>query len=91
MKLIRTSKFTKQTSKLIKNNSFLRDKLLEALTKLSENPFDSSLFTHKLKGSLEGNYAARITFELRIVFRIIKQGNEECILLLTIGTHDEVY
>jgi mRNA interferase YafQ len=91
MKLIITIKFTKQASRLIKNNTDLRNKLSETLTKLSVNPFDPSLFTHKLKGELEGKYSARLSYHARVIFKLVNYENENCILLLTIGSHDEVY
>lgn len=80
MKLIKTTKFIKQASRLSKNNRALREKLQNALLKLSGNLFDPSLFTHKLKGELEGKYTARLTYEYRIVFKIVKEKNEDCIL-----------
>ena len=58
MKLIRTNKFTKQSKKLINNNSYLRSKLEEVLFKLSNEPFDESLFTYKLKGDLKESYSS---------------------------------
>ena len=76
MKLIRTSKFTRQTRKLTKNNIPLRNKLQESLIRLSQNPFDPSLFTHKLKGELEGKLAARLTYDLRIIFQFEKYDEE---------------
>ncbi len=91
MKLVRTSKFTRQASRLIKNNTELGNKLTETLIKISSNPFDPSLFTHKLKGELEGTFAARLTYHARIIFKFVKEENEDCLLLLTIGSHDEVY
>jgi len=91
MKLIPTSKFTRQSGKLIKNNNLLRKKLHETLNKLSNDPFEQSLYTHKLKGELEGKFSSRLTFDLRIIFKFEKYDNEDCILLIAIGTHDEVY
>ncbi len=91
MKLIRTTKFSKQAKKLIKNDNFLKTKLEACLSKLSNDPYDESLFTHKLKGDLKDRFSSRLTFELRIIFSFVKYENEECILLLAIGTHDEVY
>jgi mRNA-degrading endonuclease YafQ of YafQ-DinJ toxin-antitoxin module len=61
------------------------------LQKLSDNHAEPSLFTHKLKGELEGRYSSRLTYEYRIIFSIVKVNQEDCILLLDIGTHDEVY
>ena len=91
MKLIRTSKFSKQSKKLIKNDNYLRSKLEEVLNKISNGPFDESLFTHKLKGDLKESYSSRLNYELRIIFKFEEYEKEECILLLAIGTHDEVY
>lgn len=91
MKLIPTNKFTKQSAKIVKNNSALKSNLQDTLIKLANDPFDQSLFTHKLKGELAGRYAARLTFDLRIIFKFEKFNEEDCILLLGIRTHDVVY
>lgn len=91
MKLIKTDRFIKESSKLTKRNAELEAKLTETLKKLESNPFDQSLFTHKLKGELQGRLSARLTYDLKIIFSIVKEQNEDCILLLTIGSHDEVY
>ncbi len=91
MKTRQTNNFTKKAGKLIRNDEYLKNKLYEAMDKLISNPFDKSLFTHKLKGSLENKYSSRITYDLRIIFEIIKENKEDILVLLTIGTHDEVY
>ncbi len=91
MKLIPTNKFTKQSAKLVRNINLLRKKLQETLIKLSVDPFEQSLYTHKLKGELEGRFASRLTLDLRIIFKFEKYDEEDCIYLLAIGTHDEVY
>jgi mRNA-degrading endonuclease YafQ of YafQ-DinJ toxin-antitoxin module len=46
-----------------------------------------------LKGELSGVWACTVDYDNRILFEFVKNpdaGNEE-ILLLTLGTHDEVY
>jgi len=91
MKLIKSTKFTRQAALLIKYNKQLRNKLHNTLITLAENPFSPALFTHKLKGELSDKYAARLTYSLRIVFKFVKEHDEECLLLLSIGSHDEVY
>lgn len=91
MRVRQTNNFTKKAGKLIRNDDYLKKKLNEAIDKLISNPFDKSLFTHKLKGDLENNYSSRLTYDLRIIFKIIKENDEDILVLLTIGTHDEVY
>jgi addiction module RelE/StbE family toxin len=60
---------------------------------LVEDPFAPLLETHKLKGKLAGSWACKVGYDLRIVFDFIKkQGQgEDDILLLEIGSHEEVY
>ena len=61
------------------------------LEKLSIDPFQPSLETHKLKGKLKGSFACSAGYDLRIVFDFTKNDPEDDILLIEIGTHDEVY
>jgi mRNA-degrading endonuclease YafQ of YafQ-DinJ toxin-antitoxin module len=49
------------------------------------------LVTHKLSGDLAGVWACSAGYDLRIVFEFVDQEGTEAILLLTVGTHDEVY
>ncbi len=46
-----------------------------------------------LKGKLSGRWACTVEFDMRIVFRFTpsESDGEDDILLLGIGTHDEVY
>ncbi len=61
------------------------------LERLSEDVFHPLLRSHKLKGVLRGKWAATVRYDLRIVFRFVEHKGEEAILLLTLGSHDEVY
>lgn len=65
----------------------------KTLKLLVEDPFAPSLETHKLKSKLAGSWACEGGYDLRIVFDFIKkQGQgEDDILLLEIGSHEEVY
>jgi mRNA-degrading endonuclease YafQ of YafQ-DinJ toxin-antitoxin module len=58
---------------------------------LGEDAFDPRLGSHKLKGDLAGLWACSAGYDLRIVFRIGKRNDEEVVLLVSVGTHDEVY
>lgn len=55
--------------------------------------FVLSLGTHKLSGKLDGFQACSCGYDCRIVFSIERdtEMNSEVIVLLDIGTHDEVY
>jgi addiction module RelE/StbE family toxin len=65
----------------------------QGLRLLATDPFVPQLETHKLKGVLAGSWACSAGYDLRIVFDFVKEPgqNEDAILLMDIGTHDEVY
>jgi mRNA-degrading endonuclease YafQ of YafQ-DinJ toxin-antitoxin module len=65
-----------------------RNKLRKRFEIFTENVFDNRLRTHKLKGALSDYYAFSVSFSDRIVFRILDDGG---VLLVDIGSHDEVY
>ena len=49
--------------------------------------------SHKLKGDLAGTWACSVDYEIRILYEFVENPDtgEREILLLTLGTHDEVY
>jgi mRNA-degrading endonuclease YafQ of YafQ-DinJ toxin-antitoxin module len=63
------------------------------LKQLAEDPFHPTLHSHKLKGELAGAWACTVDYDNRVLFEFVRnpESGEEEILLLTIGTHDEVY
>lgn len=65
----------------------------DALRLLTTDPFAAQLETHKLKGILSGSWACSAKYDLRIVFDFVKEAGqvEDAILLIDIGTHEEVY
>lgn len=71
----------------------LRDEMEQALRQLAEDPFHPSLHSHKLKGQLSGVWACSVGYDVRILFEFVQnpESGEEEILLLTVGSHDEVY
>jgi mRNA interferase YafQ len=61
---------------------------------LQADAYDPSLKTHKLSGKLISNLACSCGYDCRIVFVIEKDlynPDTENIVLLDIGTHDDVY
>ena len=89
--LINSPSFVRAAKKYIKKNPDRAGDFKTALEKLSINVFDPSLKTHKLLGILSGRWACSAGYDLRIIFRIVESDGKEDILLLTVGTHDEVY
>jgi mRNA-degrading endonuclease YafQ of YafQ-DinJ toxin-antitoxin module len=89
--LIRTTAFVRAARRFIKKNPPAESDVETALDLLSEDAFDARLRTHKLKGELDGAWSASAGYDLRIVFEFVQHKGQEAILLLSIGTHDEVY
>ena len=89
--LVRTTAFIRDLRRILKKQPQLADDLEAALLLLSEDPFDPRLKTHKLKGDLQGVWACSASYDLRILFELVQHEDAEAILLLTVGTHDEVY
>ncbi|OGF52642.1 MAG: hypothetical protein A2Z21_05080 [Candidatus Fraserbacteria bacterium RBG_16_55_9] len=52
-----------------------------------------SLHSHKLKGELAGAWTCTVDYDNRILFEFAQnpESGEEEILLLTMGTHNEIY
>ena len=94
MKVITFARSFKRAYKaIIRKRPELQPKVEAVLRLLAENAFEPSLQTHKLKGQLAGSWACTVEYDCRIVFDFVanpESGDEE-ILLLDIGSHDEVY
>ena len=90
-KLIWTPKFLKSAENIITRHPELSESFKQRIRMLEDNPFNPALRTHKLKGPLSGYYACSLNYNYRIVFEIEKRESDELIILIQIGTHDEVY
>ena len=84
-----TDTFERKSIKFFKKHRDLVPKFKKVIEKLTDNPFDNSLKTHKLKGNLSDFYACSLTYEYRVILTI--EVRDEQIILVNIGTHDEVY
>ena len=71
----------------------LQEKIFSTLEILSKQPFDPHLKTHKLHGKLAGLWACEVEYDCRIVFTFETEPHtgKDLIVLVDIGTHDEVY
>jgi addiction module RelE/StbE family toxin len=93
MLLTWSSSFKRAFKKTVNTDPELKQKILNVMKQMEGDPFNPILRTHKLKGILDGCYASSIDYNYRIVFDFVKNPNsgETEILLIDIGTHDEVY
>ena len=90
--LVLTPKFKRAFRKFVKRNSQLEPKLIQVLQLMKEDVFATQLSTNSLQGKLAGLKACSCGYDCRILFTIeISQEQTEIIVLLDIGTHNEVY
>ena len=84
-----TDTFEKKSIKFFKKHRDLVPRFKKIIEKLTDNPFENSLKTHKLKGNLSNSYACSLTYQYRIILTI--EIKKEEIILVNIGTHNDVY
>ena len=89
--LLRSNAFVRSARKIVKKQPELAHNIQETLSALSDDPFQSKLRSHKLKGNLKESYACSAGYDLRIVFKLVQYEQQQAILLESIGSHDEVY
>ncbi|MGR3311151.1 MAG: type II toxin-antitoxin system RelE/ParE family toxin [Candidatus Brocadiales bacterium] len=91
-KLVWHTSFRRAFKKCTKKKPYLAQRIFDTLQKLASDPFEPSLETHKLKGRLEGLWACKVEYDCRIVFGFENIADETGrIVLIDIGTHEEVY
>lgn len=86
--LIWGSSFKRAYKKATAANPDLKTKIGQALKTFADNPHHPSLRTHKLSGKLKGLWAFVVTYDCRVVFQFL---DDQDVLLIDIGKHDEVY
>ena len=91
--LVWSTSFKRSYRKQVKQHPYERLKIIAVMKQLQNDPYSPTLKTHKLRGVLEGTWACSVDYDLRIVFQFVNhpQTGEEEILLVDIGTHEEVY
>ena len=93
MNLIWSKGFKRSFKKLIKKNPQLKNKIFNVLRLLGQDPFTPSRKSHKLTGNLDGLWSCSVDYDCRIIFSFSEEGEflEIVILLIDIGSHDQVY
>ncbi|WP_133511104.1 type II toxin-antitoxin system YafQ family toxin [Candidatus Thiosymbion oneisti] len=87
--LVWTPAFARAAEKFVQRYPDLRMKLAAVLRDLESDPFQPHLKYHSLRGRLKGFQAVSVTYSHRIILTI--ESTEQEIVLLDIGSHDEVY
>ena len=92
-KIVISSKFKRAFRKFVRRNPQLQARIEKAIAELSDDIFNPSLGTHKLEGKLSGLLSCSCGYDCRIVLAIEtdEESGETLIVLLDVGTHDEVY
>jgi len=88
LKLEWSSRFERALKKWISKHPADRELIKEKLELFTTTPYDPELKNHKLSGQLKGLRAISVAYDCRIVFAMV---DESTALLVSIGTHDEVY
>ena len=87
MKIFATSHFERKYKKLVRKDPRLWQLIDRKLALFCQEPNHNSLRLHKLSGKKIQVWSISVGKKLRLIFRPVKKG----ILVIDIGTHDEVY
>jgi mRNA-degrading endonuclease YafQ of YafQ-DinJ toxin-antitoxin module len=91
--LVPTPRFERAYRRLLRKTPGLQTSIEATLRRMAENLNDPRLKTHHLSGALAGLHACSVAYDCRIVFakqRHPKTG-AQVLLLVNIGSHEEVY
>lgn len=81
--------FLRQARKFFKKHPDLKARFAAVVSGLQRDPFQPGLALHPLSGKLSGCHAVNLTYSYRITLTILVTDKE--IILLDIGSYDEVY
>lgn len=82
MEIIYSSKFAREYKRLPSSVKLIAEKQEEVFR---EDPFDSKLETHKLKGKMAGFLSFSINYKHRIIFEFGE--NKNIVHFLSVGDH----
>lgn len=88
-RLITTKSYEHQLQKFRQKHPELREQYFKTITILEDNPYHPSLRLHKLHGKLRDYYSVAINLKYRIMIDFIVR--DDTVILISIGSHGEVY
>jgi addiction module RelE/StbE family toxin len=83
-----SSSFKRAFKKRIKGNTDLEKRFWQKLEQFTVDPFDPGLKTHKLSGKLKEFWSFSVDYDERVLFYFTE---DEKVVFVDIGSHDEVY
>lgn len=83
-----SSSFQRSLAKVLRKDAARRERFESVLLLFIQDPFTSSLKTHKLSGRMKDHWSFTIEYDLRVVFKFVEPNKA---LFEDIGTHDDVY
>lgn len=87
--LVWTETFLRTARKFFRRHPEVKELFAGVLRQLENNPASPRLRLHPLQGRHRGKHAVQLTYEHRIVIVLRMTARE--IVLLDVGSHDEVY
>ena len=87
--LVTTRHFERHARKFLRKHPDLKPVLADALAQPQQDPFQPSLKLHGLSGGLNSIQAISLTHSYRLTLTV--QITEREVVLLDIGSHDDVY
>lgn len=88
-RLIYPDSYIKRARKFLKKHPEVHSQYRKTLEFLELNPYHPSLRLHRLQGRLSELSSVSINMRYRIVLEMVIQEND--IILVDIGNHDQVY
>ena len=91
--VIVSPRFKRSYKKFVRIFPYLQKNIDYTIDILSEDPFSPLIFPHKLSGELFEMFACKCGYNCRILYSIrkIKGEKNKTLVLVDIGTHDDVY
>jgi mRNA-degrading endonuclease YafQ of YafQ-DinJ toxin-antitoxin module len=91
--LVPTPRFERAFRRLVRKNPSLQGAVERTLLRMAADLNDPRLKTHHLSGQLAGLHGCSVQYDCRIVFAKQKHPTTgtEVLLLINIGSHEEVY
>ena len=87
--IVTPRQFLHQARKFLKKHPDLKPRFARVIADLQSDPFQPSLSLNPMGGKLAGCHAVSLTYSYRITLTLLVTDKE--IILLDIGSHDEVY
>jgi len=88
-RLVFTPSYIQRARRFARKHPELKSQYLKTLQLLELDPHHPSLRLHALKGRLQGLYSVSINIGYRITLEFLIE--DELIVPVNVGTHDEVY